>query len=291
MSRSLGWTLLTTRPPISISPPVMFSRPAIILSSVDLPQPEGPTSTANSPSAIETLTPRITWVPPKYFWTSRISTDATLSTLSQDWRGTFHDDVLRPAGLRPVDQILRRRGAKLPFTVDRVEGGMGRDQGFRVRDERLVRGRGLLGQHVEGGALEAAGIERRHHVVDLHDAAPRGVHQEGSHVQEPQHAGVDHAARLVVERHVQRDDVGLAEQLLPRHPPDVGGEVAVDEVGVAGDHCAEDVARDVRHALADAAEAEDAEREVRGPHEPPGRSVVPASRAHLAVESRQVADE
>ena len=44
MSRSFGGTLLTTRPPIAISPPVMFSSPAIMRSSVDLPQPEGPTS-------------------------------------------------------------------------------------------------------------------------------------------------------------------------------------------------------------------------------------------------------
>src|SRR6186713_2281280 len=65
MSRSLGWTWLTTRPPISISPPVMFSRPAIMRSSVDLPQPEGPTRTQNSPSAIATSTPRTTSVEPK----------------------------------------------------------------------------------------------------------------------------------------------------------------------------------------------------------------------------------
>ena len=38
------------RPPIAISPPVTVSRPAIMLSSVDLPQPDGPTSTRNSPS-------------------------------------------------------------------------------------------------------------------------------------------------------------------------------------------------------------------------------------------------
>src|SRR5262245_26447656 len=44
-SRSFGGTLLTIRSPMRISPPVMFSSPAIIRSSVDLPQPDGPTST------------------------------------------------------------------------------------------------------------------------------------------------------------------------------------------------------------------------------------------------------
>src|SRR5271170_2737064 len=76
MSRSLGCTLLTTRSPIEIVPEVMFSSPASIRSRVDLPQPEGPTSTTNAPSSIGTLTPCRTSNPPNDFRTSRICTDA-----------------------------------------------------------------------------------------------------------------------------------------------------------------------------------------------------------------------
>src|ERR1700737_3367730 len=75
MSRSLGWTLLTTRSPIEMVPEVMFSRPASIRSRVDLPQPEGPTSTTNSPSSIGTVTPCRTSKLPNDFRTSRILTD------------------------------------------------------------------------------------------------------------------------------------------------------------------------------------------------------------------------
>jgi hypothetical protein len=50
MSRSFGCNSLTRFPAMRISPEVMSSSPAIILSSVDLPQPDGPTSTTNSPS-------------------------------------------------------------------------------------------------------------------------------------------------------------------------------------------------------------------------------------------------
>src|SRR5262245_56988973 len=79
MSRSLGWTLLTTRSPIEIVPEVMFSRPASIRSRVDLPQPEGPTSTTNSPSSIGIETPCKTSKLPNDFRTSRICTDDIVS--------------------------------------------------------------------------------------------------------------------------------------------------------------------------------------------------------------------
>src|SRR3979490_349362 len=75
MSGSLGWTLLTTRSPIEIVPEVMFSSPASMRSKVDLPQPEGPTSTTNSPSSIGIETPCKTSKLPNDFRTSRICTD------------------------------------------------------------------------------------------------------------------------------------------------------------------------------------------------------------------------
>src|SRR5450432_3101596 len=75
MSRSLGWTLLTTRSPIEMVPEVMFSSPASIRSKVDLPQPEGPTRTTKAPSSIGIDTPCRTSKPPNDFRTSRICTD------------------------------------------------------------------------------------------------------------------------------------------------------------------------------------------------------------------------
>src|SRR5262245_47934426 len=75
MSRSLGWTLLTTRRPIESVPEVMCSRPASMRSNVDLPQPEGPTRTTNSPSSIGIDTPCKTSKVPNDLRTSRIWTD------------------------------------------------------------------------------------------------------------------------------------------------------------------------------------------------------------------------
>src|SRR5690348_9974364 len=83
MSRSLGWTLLTTRSPIEIVPEVMFSSPASMRNRVDLPQPDGPTRTTNSPSSIGTVTPCRTSKLPNDFRTSRILTDDIYPPMDQ----------------------------------------------------------------------------------------------------------------------------------------------------------------------------------------------------------------
>src|SRR6266536_2309246 len=64
MSRSLGLASVTTRSPMVISPPVTSSRPAIIRRTVVLPQPDGPTSTMNSPLRISSETSHTAWTPP-----------------------------------------------------------------------------------------------------------------------------------------------------------------------------------------------------------------------------------
>src|SRR5271165_332219 len=52
MSRSFGSRSFTSRSPMKISPPVSSISPAIRLSVVVLPQPDGPTSATNSPWSI-----------------------------------------------------------------------------------------------------------------------------------------------------------------------------------------------------------------------------------------------
>ena len=76
MSRSFGATLLTTRPPIAISPAVIVSSPAIMASSVDFPQPDGPTSTTNSPASTSRLMPFSTSTAPKLLLTLLTLSDA-----------------------------------------------------------------------------------------------------------------------------------------------------------------------------------------------------------------------
>src|SRR5829696_8976762 len=57
MSRRRGASIVTSRPPIEILPPLASSSPAIMRKSVVLPHPDGPTRTMNSPSPISRSTP------------------------------------------------------------------------------------------------------------------------------------------------------------------------------------------------------------------------------------------
>ena len=58
MPRSAAATLFIGLPPMLSSPELTDSRPAIIRSNVDLPQPEGPTKTTSSRSLIVSETSR-----------------------------------------------------------------------------------------------------------------------------------------------------------------------------------------------------------------------------------------
>src|SRR5215831_14404504 len=76
MSRSFGARSLTTLLPILISPALTPSSPASMRSRVDFPQPDGPTSTTNSPLAISMSMPLSTSRVPKRFLNPLIVTGA-----------------------------------------------------------------------------------------------------------------------------------------------------------------------------------------------------------------------
>src|SRR3954471_18679163 len=63
MLRSIGGTKLTASPPISTSPALASSSPAVMRRTVVFPDPDGPTSTMNSPSSISRLRSSTATVP------------------------------------------------------------------------------------------------------------------------------------------------------------------------------------------------------------------------------------
>src|SRR5580692_6906365 len=113
MSRSFGGRSLTTSPPIEMSPEVTSSRPAIMRSVVDLPQPDGPTSTTNSLSGMSRLMLRTTSTLSKRLTTLRNATSAIANlsipgTLTLGRAGGQAGDVI--VHQERIDHERRRRG-------------------------------------------------------------------------------------------------------------------------------------------------------------------------------------
>src|SRR2546427_1642813 len=141
MPRALGGTSPSTRsPPMSISPDVGRSSPAIIRSSVVFPEPEEPSRTRNSPSPIERSTPSTAWRSPKCFLRFWISTPATVGALArglpplgggirllrQVHRGGI-DDVVRALGhLHLLHRLRRWAGCRRRPAAGRTTAAAGR---------------------------------------------------------------------------------------------------------------------------------------------------------------------
>src|SRR3546814_16522500 len=104
-----------------ISPAVISSSPATMRSSVDLPQPDGPTSTTSSPSAISRSTPRIASNPPGYILRTPLSCTPAIGLLLRldetfdeqalhsdhaEDRRKHGQDGRRPDGVQPDPTIV-----------------------------------------------------------------------------------------------------------------------------------------------------------------------------------------
>src|SRR6266516_4212749 len=224
MSRCLGGTRFTTLPPIALSPSVISSSPAIMRKRVDLPQPDGPTSTQNSPSAMSTSTPRITCVEPKCLWTVRIATPAKAPppSLRRPPRALDHD-IVRAPGRKPGDDVLRGFAPQINFRLHAEERGVRRQDHLRVAEQRVAGGDRLDRQDVQPGAGKYSTIECRKQIANLDDRPACGVHDIGSGAHSRQYACPDHPAGLGAERGVNTHDIARREHAAKiRRTLDVG---------------------------------------------------------------------
>src|SRR5262249_19335522 len=153
-SRSFGCKWFTTRPPMAMVPALISSRPAIMRSVVDLPQPEGPTSTTNSWSLMDRLMSltATTWPYTLCTLLSTISAmrldpqpanDVSLSEQRYDQRRNERDD--------------RRRAHEVPFHAELVHE-LSHDDG---QDRRFMRGEDERKQELVPGIEPAQDRERR----------------------------------------------------------------------------------------------------------------------------------
>src|SRR5688572_29574629 len=121
-SRSRGLMSFTTSPPVSIVPASASSSPAIVRGSVLLPQPERPTSTANSPSRMSRSTPRTAGTAPKLLCNPLIFTTAMAGhSPFRSVPSAAHRPKRQAAHQMPLHQYAEQ------------DGGHQRDDGKRAR--------------------------------------------------------------------------------------------------------------------------------------------------------------
>src|SRR5580658_111955 len=145
MSRSFGATELTILPSMRISPSLTLSSPAIIASSVDLPQPDGPTSAINSPVCASRSMPLRTSTEPKRLCSREMVSVAIVVRSFDRALGEAANEI---PSAEEIDQKRRDGADEHGAACDIV--GVGVHLAGRERDQR--RGDGLLGSAGEHDA-------------------------------------------------------------------------------------------------------------------------------------------
>src|SRR3984957_3819469 len=137
MSRSFGATELTSVPSMRISPSLTLSRPAIIASSVDLPQPEGPTRAMNSPVHASRSMPFSTSTTPKRLYSPETVSVAIAVRSFDRALGEAANEIL---AAEEIDQQRRHGGDQHRAAGDVVgAGGHGiRGKSHKHRRDRLL---------------------------------------------------------------------------------------------------------------------------------------------------------
>ncbi len=117
MSRWRGARSVTSRPPIEMLPSVTSSSPAIIRRSVDLPQPDGPTSTMNSPSPTVSETPSTARTP---FGNSLATRSSTIFPTSHPLRRSDHAFTAPAVNPKAIFRWMRMKNTTtgIAVTVD-----------------------------------------------------------------------------------------------------------------------------------------------------------------------------
>src|ERR1700689_1796215 len=203
MSRFPGGMSLARTLSISKSPSVRSSRPAIKRSKVDLPHPEGPTRTTNSPGAMSRLMSNRIRTTPKLFATDRNRTlpinrppiepfglEAGLSWISGDWRSRSGAAPGQAADQEPLHQQVddddrngddRQHREQIPGVRQK-----------RIRVEQRDEGQRLQFGLVDRDQREDEFVERGQELKNYHDGERRPTHRHHD-------APVDGEARSALE--------------------------------------------------------------------------------------------
>src|SRR5229473_2471263 len=181
MSRSFGGMSLTTRPPISTIPALGRSSPATMLSSVDLPHPDGPTSTVNSPLSMSRSIP---------FNTSRLAYRfdrprmLNAAMMPPSFHGPCGEASQEIPSAKQIHQQRRQRGdqhRRALLAIHRLAGDRGAERDQRGGD-RLLPTRGK-GDAIEELVPDPGKLENHGHDQD------RGRERQYDPPENPEEAG------------------------------------------------------------------------------------------------------
>src|SRR5271155_2437911 len=121
MSRSFGATEFTSVPSMRISPSLTVSSPAIMASSVDLPQPDGPTSATNSPVRASRSMPLRTSTGPNRLCSPEMVSVAIVARSFDRALGEAANEIF---AAEEIDQERRYRGDQHGAACDVVGAGV-----------------------------------------------------------------------------------------------------------------------------------------------------------------------
>ncbi len=169
---------------------------------------------------------------------------------------------------------------------------MRREDHVVAAQEPGVLGERLDRHHVERGAAEPAGIERRDERRLVDQRTARRVHQEGPLLHSGEGLRVEQAARRRQQRRMDRDKVGRLEQPLEAHALDARRRQRLRRhIGIMGDDPHAEGLRlggDRARNIAEADQAEDLAAQTPDRHD---RRHFPAARLHQAVGEGNLARE
>src|SRR4051812_7344113 len=134
MSRARGGSSVTSRSSILIVPAVTSSSPASIRRSVDLPQPDGPTRTRNSPLSISRETSSTATTPPLK---SFVTCSSTIRATAVDLYRTATACAMALTNFDGLGYSRADDGGRLPTEGDEAE----RHAPAGARSDRAARNR------------------------------------------------------------------------------------------------------------------------------------------------------
>ena len=130
------------------------------------------------------------------------------------------DGKVDGVGDRAAQQVVRHLLGDLQRDVLLRLGGGGAEmrRAHHVgMAEQRIRGRRLLGEHVEGRARDVAGIERRAQRRLVDQPAARAVDDAHALLHRRERLAVDDVLGLLGQRRMQGDEIGAPDQLVELH--------------------------------------------------------------------------